>query len=53
MYLSYDNRLQVRSMMGEAVVAASVSALAPKKVSGLSQAGQQWRRTSQTYEKDD
>lgn len=40
-------------MMGTAAVAATVSALARKKVSSTNEADQQWWRTSQTYEKDD
>jgi hypothetical protein len=51
MYLSYDIRLDVRSMMGTAAVAASVRELV--KVSSKNEADQQWWRTSQTYEKDD
>ncbi|HLW85181.1 MAG TPA: hypothetical protein VKR60_08210 [Candidatus Sulfotelmatobacter sp.] len=53
MYLSYDIRPQVRSMMDEAAVTATVNAIARKTVSRENRAGQQWRRKSQTYEKDD
>jgi hypothetical protein len=53
MYLSYDIRLDVRSMMGTVAVAKSVSALARKKVSRENQTGQPWRRRSHSYEKDD
>jgi hypothetical protein len=53
MYLSYDIRLQVRSMMGTAAVAAFANARARNKVSRENQTGQPWRRTSRTYEKDD
>ena len=53
MYLSYDIRLQVRSMIVEAAAAASVSAVARKMVSRENQPGQWWRHTSHIYEKDD
>jgi hypothetical protein len=53
MYLGYDIRLQARSMMVEAAVAASVSAIARKTVSRENQPGRPWRRTSHIYEEDD
>jgi hypothetical protein len=53
MYLSYDIRPQVRSMMDEAAVTASVSKLERETVSRENQPGQQWRRKSRTLEKDD
>jgi len=53
MYLSYYIRLQVRSMMDEAAVTASVSKLERKMVSRENQPGQQWRHKSRTLEKDD